>query len=157
MHRRDVLDDPLVGVRRRVRRAVGAAVAAPVERDDAVGPAQVVDLRLPLARVDDRADGRSTSVRSPDPKTSYASRTPSAAVANPDASGRRATPDSSRVGPIGRCGFDHVPVPRRRDEVADQQVHLHRIATERRVAGAVEHHQPCPEELGESPSDLAGC
>ena len=44
---------PLV-VGRRLQRAVGAAVAAPVERDDAEVARQVRDLPLPLPRVDDR-------------------------------------------------------------------------------------------------------
>ena len=41
-------------VRRRLRRPVGAAVAASVERDDTEVARQVRDLPLPLTRVDDR-------------------------------------------------------------------------------------------------------
>ena len=95
-HRLDVLDEPLVRVRSGVGRPVRAAVAAPVERDHAAGPAQVVDLAPSIgasARSAPRGAARASA--RPTPKTSYARRTPSADVANPDASGRRATPDSS--------------------------------------------------------------
>ena len=57
-HGFDVLDEPLVRVGGRLGRPVRAAVAPPVEGHDPVGAAQEVDLRLPLARVDDRRRGQ---------------------------------------------------------------------------------------------------
>jgi hypothetical protein len=47
-----------LGVGLDLRRAVRAPVAAPVERDHASVPGEIGDLRLPVARVDDRPRGQ---------------------------------------------------------------------------------------------------
>ena len=57
MTRLDVADQPLLAVGVGVGWAVRAAVAAPVEGDDAVPAAEVGHLALPLARMDDRRRG----------------------------------------------------------------------------------------------------
>ena len=54
----DVAEHPRFAVRVGIGRPIRQAVAAPVEGDDPVRPAQVRDLTLPLARMDDRGRGQ---------------------------------------------------------------------------------------------------
>ena len=155
------LDDPLVRVGGGVGRPVRAAVAAPVERDDAVVPAQV---RGPGAFHCREwmigAEGRSTSVgvARRRRRRTRAGRRPSAVASRsvgPASPPRRRSAERRRR----RSRSIASPVPRRRDEVADA-AGCTRDRVARRAAmwpPPASTTQPRPEELRQVAARPGGC
>ena len=151
----DVAGDPLAAVGVGIGRAVRPPVATPVEGDDAVRSAQVGDLALPLARVDDRVRGQQDDGRLARPVDLVGDADAVGRVGDA-AFGRQDGPARIRRRVVAGAALRRLPgrghrrsPPSDVDEVAEQQVDHHRVAGVGEVARPLEDGELAVRQLRE--------
>jgi hypothetical protein len=111
----EVVHEAVVVVGRGIGRTIGSAVPAAVIRDDAIPPAEVGDLRLPLPRVDDRCgrhqdEGRLARAVHVEPEADAIGRDRDVAAIGLDGATGVVVEDASGDIHIGQRGHRKAPV-----------------------------------------------